>query len=68
MVDAVDFGRELAVFVGHGISGIVGAERDLDLIIHIAPVGMMVHFFSHKGDFGHKAEGLYEITELKAAF
>jgi hypothetical protein len=67
VIDLIDLGRKFAVFFRNRVSRIVRAEGNVNFIVGIAPGGMMVHFFGYKSHFGHEAEGLDEITELKAA-
>ena len=45
-------------------AGVVRGEIDDDLVIHVEPLGMMVHFLDGDGGGGHKAEGVYEVGEL----
>ena len=57
-------GRQIKIECGQA-SGIVGCEVNVHLIIHIAPVGMMAHFFRSHGRRRHKAKGFGKIFENK---
>ncbi len=59
-----DFGQ-FPVFLRDDIAGIVGGEVYFDGVPHIAPVGVVVQFFSMESHFGHKSKGLCEIAEAE---
>ena len=45
----------------------MGGERYFDGSVDIEPFRMVIHFFSNKGDPGHKTEGLNEIGKCEFA-
>ena len=64
----INFPGELPVLVGHLVAGIMGAERKINRIVDIVPVGVVLQFFCFEGDLGHKAERLGEVLEFEGCF
>jgi len=55
------------IFFRNNISGIVGAEPDIDCVPNILPFGMVIHFLRLNGHPGHKGKSLTEISEFELA-
>jgi len=45
---------------------IVSGECDVNLVVHVEPFGMMVHFLSFECNSGHKSECRVEVSEAEA--
>ncbi|AKD02780.1 hypothetical protein PKOR_06145 [Pontibacter korlensis] len=58
---------QLVVFLGYGVAGIMGGKLYFDLIVHVAPPWVVVHFFGYLPDFIHKGQRLLEVLKGKAA-
>lgn len=43
----------------------MGAQRDMDLVVHVKPFGMVIQLFSLQGDSGHEAKGPVEIFKVE---
>lgn len=56
----VDEGGKSDVALGETAT-LVGAERDLNLVVDIEPLRMMVHLLRLQGHSGHEAKGLIEV-------
>src|SRR5688572_24830108 len=57
--------RQLPVFFGYNIAGIMCIEMNGHFIVHIVPVGMMIHFFGSHSHAGHECKGFYKISEYE---
>src|SRR5690606_26551849 len=53
---------QIEIFLGHP-SGIMGAQRHLQGVVDVSPIGMVVHPLTFKGNPGHGGKGLPEILE-----
>ena len=60
MIDRV---RKLHVKCGNPFHGI-GLQYHLDAIVDVEPLGMMIQFFRHQGDTGHKAERFVKVGKV----
>ena len=58
---------EFAVAVGDGIAGVVSAQMDLHLVVHVAPIGMVVVFLCQKGHTCHERKGFGEVFKNESA-
>lgn len=58
-----DLTRQIDIFFGHFVPGIVGAEADGDGTVNIGQFRVMVGLLAGESHFGNKADGLGETGE-----
>src|SRR5262249_21581594 len=58
--------RQADVALGDA-AGVVGGQRDLDLVVDVEPCGVMVELFRHQGGARHEAEDRIEVLEGERA-
>ena len=58
-----DLTRQIDIFFGYFVPGIVGAEADGDGTVNIGQLRVMVGLLTYKSHFSDKADGLGETAE-----
>jgi hypothetical protein len=66
--DLVDGNGQLAVFFGDHVTGVVGAQFNANVVVHIDPHRMMVVTLSDEGHTGHEGKCLLKVLKPEFSY